>query len=64
MRSEDVIIKALIDKLKSEGRTKKWFIDNYCEGVQYNTVNVQLLGYNNIKPEIIKAIREYLRKAD
>ena len=64
MTAEKLLIKALIEKLRNEGRTKRWFIEKYCEGMQYNTVNVQLLGYNNIKPEIIKAIREYLRKAD
>ena len=52
--------KQLDNKLKTDRRTKKWFIDVYCGELKYSAVNLQLLGYNNLSQTVKKAIEKYL----
>jgi len=56
------LAKKLTDKLKKEGRSKKWFISKYFPNKVYNTINMQLLGYNKLKNETLNAIKNYLEQ--
>ena len=47
-------------KLKNERRTKKWFVDKYCSGLKFSRVNMQLLSYNTLQPEVKNAIEKFL----
>jgi hypothetical protein len=60
MKTKKDYNESLKKKLKAEGRSKNWFISTYCKGQIYNTVNMQILGYNTLQPEIAEAIEKYL----
>ena len=54
--------KQLEKKLEKERRTKKWFVDEYCKGMKYSAVNLQLLGYNGLTETVEEAIKKYLEE--
>ena len=54
-----ILVKKLVEKLKEEGRSKRWFINNYATQ-NYNTVNMQLLGYSKLQQSTIDSIERYL----
>jgi len=57
------IAKKLVEKLEKEQRSKVWFVRNYCEGMQYNTVNKQISGYTVVISDKVKnAIEKYLKE--
>jgi len=51
----------LQEKLKSEGRSLRWFHETYIPSLTYNAVALQLNGYAAISDELRKAVGKYLK---
>ncbi len=54
----------LNEKLKLEGRSLRWFHENYVPSLSYNAIALQLNGYSNISRELKDAVNNYLDGKD
>ena len=54
------MIADLKKKLKTEGRSTKWFIDNYVSDKGYQTVMQQINGFAKVQDYLVIAIKKYL----
>jgi len=50
-------------KLKKEGRSLRWFHENYVPGITYNAMALQLNGYAVICEDVRSGVNEYLKAA-
>lgn len=51
-------------KLKSEGRSMRWFHKNYIPDMTYNAIALQLNGYAVICENVRKAVNKYLNDSE
>ena len=50
------------DKLKEEGRSKKWFWENYLHGYRYIYFIQEINGFNKMTDEVKNAILKYVNE--
>lgn len=56
----DNYIEKLVEKIKSEGRTFRWFRDKYLPQMHYQTMMNQKNDYTSKTKEFKEAIKKYL----
>lgn len=60
-KNDTLMIDKLRNKLGNEGRSFRWFINNYLKSRNYQTIMAQVNGFTSIQDYTKAGIMEYLR---